>query len=121
MIPAGVQVFVALEPVDMRFGIERLSGMVRERMGYEARSGALFVFLGRRRHLVKILFADATGICIFAKRLDSGVFSLPAATAADATHVEVDESTLDALLDGLALVPSAESFPAQRPRKIRIH
>ena len=33
MIPAGVQVFVALEPVDMRCGFERLSGMVRERMG----------------------------------------------------------------------------------------
>ena len=57
MIPAGVQIFVALEPVDMRFGFERLSGMVRERMGYEPRSGALFVFVGRRRQLVKILFA----------------------------------------------------------------
>ena len=72
MIPAGVQVFVALEPVDMRFGFERLSGMVRERMGYEPRSGALFVFLGRRRQLVRILYADATGICMFAKRLDAG-------------------------------------------------
>lgn len=50
MIPAGVQVFVALEPVDMRYGFERLSGMVRERMGYEPRSGALFVFVGRRRN-----------------------------------------------------------------------
>ncbi len=48
MIPAGVQVFVALEPVDMRCGFERLSAMVRERMGYEPRSGALFVFVGRR-------------------------------------------------------------------------
>ena len=38
MIPAGVQVFVALEPVDMRFGFERLGGMVRERMGYDPAS-----------------------------------------------------------------------------------
>jgi transposase len=57
MIPAGVQVFVALEPVDKRFGFERLSGMVRERMGYEPRR-SLFVFVGRRRQLAKILFAD---------------------------------------------------------------
>lgn len=106
MLPAGVQVFVALEPVDMRYGFERLSGMVRERMGYEPRSGALFVFVGRRRQLVKIVFADATGICVFAKRLDSGVSSLPARPSADATHVEIEEATLDALLDGLELQSS---------------
>jgi transposase len=121
MIPAGVQVFVALEPVDMRFGFERLSGMVRERMGYEPRSGALFVFVGRRRQLVKILFADATGICVFVKRLDAGVFSLPAAPATDAPHVEIDEATLDALLDGLALVPESESERPSRARARRVH
>jgi len=121
MIPAGVQVFVALEPVDMRLGFERLSGMVRERMGYEPRSGALFVFLGRRRQLVKILFADATGICVFAKRLDSGVFSLPTAPAAEASHVEVDDATLDALLDGLALSPSPAVSPSRSARRPRIH
>lgn len=123
MIPAGLQVFVALEPVDMRFGFERLSGMVRERMGYEPRSGALFVFVGRRGQLVKIIFADATGACVFAKRLGAGVFSLPVAPAADASHVEIDEATLDALLDGLALTPSSEVPPPKprRARRPRIH
>ncbi|HMI82532.1 MAG TPA: IS66 family insertion sequence element accessory protein TnpB [Polyangiaceae bacterium] len=121
MIPAGVQVFVALDPVDMRFGFERLSGMVRERMGYEPRSGALFVFVGRRGQLAKILFADATGLCVFAKRLDSGVFSLPPATAAGTSHVEIDERTLDALLDGLALAPSSASGAPRRSRRPRIH
>ena len=71
MIPAGVQVFVALEPVDMRFGFDRLSGMVRERMGYEPRCGALFVFVGRRRQMVKVLFADATGICVLSNQPSS--------------------------------------------------
>ncbi len=46
MIPSGVQVFVALGVVDMRYGVERLSGIVREQMGYEPRGGALFVFVG---------------------------------------------------------------------------
>jgi transposase len=114
MIPAGVQVFVALEPVDMRCGFDRLSAMVRERTGYEPRCGALFVFVGRRRQLVKILFTDATGTCVFAKRLDRGVFSLPASPAADSSHIEVDEATLDALLDGLELTPSTEPCTRRR-------
>jgi transposase len=119
MIPAGVQVFLALEPVDMRFGFDRLSGMVRERMGYEPRCGALFVFVGRRRQLVKILFADATGTCVFSKRLDEGAFSLPPSPSADATHVEIDDATLDALLDGISITPDGGHVRASSPRRRR--
>jgi transposase len=119
MIPAGVQVFVAIEPVDMRFGIERLSVLVRERMGYEPRGGALFVFVGRRRQIVKVLFADATGVCVFYKRLDRGLFSLPAPPAADATHVEIDESALDALLDGIEIEPTGGSPAGSSRRRVR--
>lgn len=118
MIPSGVQVFVALGAVDMRYGIERLSGIVREQMGYEPRGGALFVFVGRRRQIVKVLFADATGVCVFYKRLDEGTFCLPAA-AADATHVEIDESTLDALLDGIRIAPEEEPSMAPTGRRAR--
>jgi transposase len=121
MIPSGVQVFVALGVVDMRCGVERLSGIVREQMGYEPRGGALFVFVGRRRQIVKVLFADASGVCVFYKRLDEGTFSLPAAPTADITHVEIDESTLDALLDGIRIAPEREPPRApskRRPRRV---
>ena len=48
MIPQGVEVFVATEPVDMRYDMERLGGLVRERMRREPRSKrAVFVFVGR--------------------------------------------------------------------------
>ena len=47
MIPSGVQIFVALEPIDMRYSFDRLSGLVKEQIGYEARSGALFMFFGK--------------------------------------------------------------------------
>jgi transposase len=121
MIPSGVQVFVALGVVDMRCGAERLSGLVREQMGYEPRGGALFVFVGRRRQIVKVLFADASGVCVFYKRLDEGTFSLPAAPSTDVTHVEIDESTLDALLDGIRIAPEGEPTRAssrRRPRRM---
>lgn len=121
MIPSGVQVFVALGVVDMRYGVERLSGLVREQMGCEPPGGSLFVFVGRRRQIVKVLFADATGVCVFYKRLDEGTFSLPEAPAADATHVEIDESTLDALLDGIRIAPERESPRASRRHPRRAH
>jgi len=120
MIPAGVQVYVALEPVDMRFGFERLSGVVRERMGYEPRSGALFVFFGRRRQTVKIVFADGTGICVFHKRLDRGTFAILEAAAPGATHLEVEDATFEALLDGLEVstVSSVSTSSKKRPRRM---
>ena len=116
MIPAGVQIFVAVEPVDMRYGFERLSGLVRAQFGYEARSGALFVFVGKRRITLKILFFDGNGICLFYKRLDRGTFALPEAPAPGVGHVEVDDATLNALLDGLAIGPVEESTPRARRR-----
>lgn len=116
MIPAGVQVFVALEPVDMRYGFERLSGLVRERVGYDARSGALFVFIGKRRVTLKILFFDGSGTCLFYKRLDRGTFTIPDRPTEGATHLEVDDATLQTLLDGIVIAPTSPSSPVTPPR-----
>jgi transposase len=59
------------------------------------------VFFGRRRDALKVLFFDGTGMCIFYKRLDAGTFQVPDAPSADARHLEVDDATLGALLDGI--------------------
>ena len=67
MIPSGVEIYVALEPVDMRLSFDRLSGLAKEQVGYEARSGALFIFFGRRHDSLKILFFDGSGMAIFYK------------------------------------------------------
>ena len=117
MIPAGVQIFVALETVDLRYGFAKLSGLVREQIGYDATSGALFVFYGRRRDALKILFADGTGTCLFYKRLMRGTFRLPERTTPDARHVEVDDAALDALLDGI----DVEAAVTKKPRRRRVH
>ncbi|HSY23776.1 MAG TPA: IS66 family insertion sequence element accessory protein TnpB [Polyangiaceae bacterium] len=114
MIPQGVQIFVALEPVDMRYSFDRLSGLAREQVGYDARSGALFLFFGRRRDSLKILFFDGSGMCQFYKRLDAGTFGLPQA-GEGARHVEIDDATLEALLDGVQVEP-ARARKARRPR-----
>jgi transposase len=107
MIPSGVQIYVALEPIDMRLSFDRLSGLAKEQVGYEARSGALFVFFGRRRDALKVLFFDGSGMCIFYKRLDRGTFRLPTAPSATSRHVEVDDAMLEALLDGIDIEEKA--------------
>ncbi len=107
MIPHGVEVFVGLEPIDLRWSFDRLAGIVTERIGREARSGALFVFFGKRRDALKVLFFDGTGMCVFYKRLDRGTFRLPEPTDEGAMTVEVDERVLDDLLDGIDVQPRA--------------
>jgi transposase len=101
VIPHGVEIFVGLEPIDLRWSFDRLAGVVAERVGREARSGALFVFFGKRREAIKVLFFDGTGMCVFYKRLDRGTFRLPDALEEGATTVEIDERALDDLLDGI--------------------
>jgi len=107
MIPSGVEIYVALEPVDMRLSFDRLSGLAKEQVGYDARSGALFIFFGRRRDSMKILFFDGSGMAIFYKRLDRGRFQIPEAPSKTSRHVEIDDATLEALLDGVDVDKSA--------------
>lgn len=106
MIPHGVEVFVGLEPIDLRWGFERLSGVVAEQLGRNARSGALFVFFGKRRSALKVLFWDGSGLCLFYKRLDQGTFRIPTGPEG-ATSLLVEERVLDDLLDGIDLEPPA--------------
>lgn len=117
MIPHGVEVFVGLEPIDLRWGFDRLAGVALERVGRNARSGALFVFFGKRRTAIKVLFFDRSGMCVFYKRLDNGTFRLPETSTEGATTVVIDERALDDLLDGIDVEPSR----ARRTARVRTH
>ena len=102
MIPQGVEIFVALEPVDMRLGFERLGGVVRERMQREPRSKALFVFFGKRRQTVKVLSWDGTGVVLWYKRLDQGLFEVPRPAKTGDASVVVSEAAFEAIFAGLS-------------------
>jgi len=116
MIPHGVEVFVAIDTIDLRWSFDRLGALVAGRLGREVRGGALFVFFGRRRDAVKILFADDSGMCLFYKRLDRGTFRIPEPQGEGKPLVEIEERALDDLLDGIDLAP-AET----KPRARRLH
>ena len=114
MTPSGVQVFVALGPLDMRWLFDRLAGAALECVRHDARSGALFIFFGKRNYTVKVLFFDGSGMCQFYRMLDRGVFRLPEGCAPDARHVEFDECLLDALLGGVDLGDTPKPAPRSR-------
>lgn len=102
MIPHGVEVFVGLAPIDLRWSFDRLSGIVLERIGRDVRGGALFVFFGKRRDAIKVVFHDGSGLCLFYKRLDRRVFRVPEAREGQGEAVvEIEEGALEDLLDGI--------------------
>lgn len=113
MIAHGIPVYVALVPVDMRFGYERLGGLVREKMQAEPRSRALFVFVGKRGHTMKVLTWDGTGSIVIHKRLDAGKFELPRATSEGDQHVVVSDAIFEVIYKGVSTTP--------RPRPRRTH
>ena len=76
--PTGaVRVMVATKPVDFRKGAEGLAALVRESMTADPFSGAVYVFRAKRADRIKLIFWDGTGLCLFAKRLEDGVFRWP--------------------------------------------
>lgn len=85
----------------MRFGFERLGGLVREQMKREPRSKALFVFFGRKRQTVKILWWDGTGVVLIYKRLDRSLFEIPDSLTNEST-VMVSEAVFEAIFSGLS-------------------
>jgi transposase len=59
---------VATRPVDFRKGAEGLAALVRETIGADPFSGAVYVFRAKRADRVKLIYWDGTGVCLFAKR-----------------------------------------------------
>ena len=76
-IPQGVKVWIATGHTDMRKGFDGLALAVQERLKHDPHGGHLFVFRGRRGDLIKVLWHDGQGACLFAKRLEKGRFVWP--------------------------------------------
>jgi len=114
LIPPGVRIFIAAEPVDLRASFYRLATHVRATLNDDPRSGHLYLFLGKGRNLIKILFWDRHGYCIFAKKLETGRFRLLDHVPHGATRHEVDFATLTLLLEGIDL-RGARRRPQYKP------
>ena len=97
-LPAGTRVWLAAGRTDMRKGFDGLAAAVQERMAQDPFCGHLFVFRGRRGDLIKVLWWDGQGLCLFAKRLEKGRFVWP--SPADG-KVVITSAQLGMLLEGI--------------------
>ena len=101
-LPPSVKIYFATRLVDMRNGVDGLRAVVEQVLKRDPNEGHLFVFIGKRRDKLKILFWDRNGYVIHFKRLERGRFQLPAADE-NRTKVEMEPAQLAMLLDGIDL------------------
>src|SRR5437868_9526191 len=101
MLPSSVRILVCTEPQDMRRSFDRLAEVVRTQMGEEPQSGALFVFVGKRPTLVKVLWWERNGYCLLYKRLHRAFFVVPS-TEEGARAIRIDATALKQLLTKIA-------------------
>ena len=105
MIPLSshVQVWLATGHTDMRKGFDGLALLVQETLKRNPHNGHLFVFRGRRGGLIKVLWHDGQGLCLFAKRLERGRFVWPSTAPRDGADrtVTITAAQLGYLLEGI--------------------
>jgi transposase len=82
----------------MRKGFNGLSALVQTALEDNPFCGHLFVFRGRRGDLIKVLWWDGDGLCLFAKRLERGKFIWP---RAEDGKVSLTRAQLSMLLEGI--------------------
>ncbi|WP_339426767.1 IS66 family insertion sequence element accessory protein TnpB, partial [Pseudomonas proteolytica] len=97
-IPSGTQVWLATGHTDMRKGFDGLALLVQQTLKRDPHGGHLFVFRGRSGGLIKVLWHDGQGMCLFAKRLEEGVFRWP---KIEDGVMRLSAAELSALLEGL--------------------
>lgn len=92
------KVFIHKDPVDMRKAINGLSEIVQlENIG-NLMEPHLFVFSGRRRDVIKILYFDKSGFALWMKRLEKDKFPWPKKFTESVVAVTPEQ--LSWLLDG---------------------
>jgi transposase len=100
LLPSGVRVHIALGATDLRKGLDGLAILVQEVLKQDPFSGHLFAFRGRKANLIKIVFWDGTGLCLFTKRLEDGRFPWPGADELGDT-VALTSEQLSMLIAGI--------------------
>ena len=98
-VPASTRVWLAAGVTDMRKGFNGLAALAQDVLKQDPFSGHLFVFRGRRGDLLKVIWFDGQGACLFSKRLEKGRFVWPSATTGKVTLTPAQLSMLLEAID----------------------
>jgi transposase len=96
--PGNTQIWIAAGVTDLRRGFAGLSALVQTKLEKSPMSGQVFIFRGRRGDLVKLIWFDGDGLCLFCKRLERGKFVWPQASEG---VVSLTRAQLSMLLEGI--------------------
>ncbi len=97
-LPPSTRVYLACGTTDMRKGFDGLAVLVQQVLEQSPHSGALFAFRGKRGDLIKLLWFDGQGMCLFSKRMDRGKFVWPVTKTG---KVSLTSAQLSMLLEGI--------------------
>ena len=97
-VPTNTKVWLAAGVTDMRKGFNGLSALAEKVLKQNPYCGHLFVFRGRRGDLIKVIWFDGQGACLFSKRLEKGRFVWPSATNG---KLSLTPAQLAMLLEGI--------------------
>jgi transposase len=97
-VPSNTRVWLAAGVTDMRRGFNTLAAQVQACLAEDPFCGHLFVFRGRRGDLLKIIWWDQQGACLFSKRLERGRFVWPSAKNG---KVSMSAAQLAMLMEGI--------------------
>lgn len=95
-------VYLCLDPTDMRKSFDTLAALVREHLKGDPQSGTWFVFRGKRGDRLKVLYWDRDGYALWQKRLEAGTFEFPKVIG-EAAGVTISATELSLILGGVAL------------------
>ena len=101
----GMRVFLRVGVTDMRKAINTLSILVQSDMNMDPFEKSLYVFCNRRRDIMKILYWDNNGFCLWEKRLEKHHFRWP---LCEREVLEIDNLRLGWLLNGLDITRAHE-------------
>ena len=110
MMPTATQVWLVVEPIDMRAGIDGLSQRIQNTLGRSPCDGNAYAFRNRRQNRLKLLIWDGTGVWLCQRRLHRGHFVWPRADT-PVLHPQRRTVAMARHRRGLATLGSAAAGP----------
>lgn len=97
------RILLCTDPTDMRRSFNGLSALAKNKLEENPLEGQYFVFVNRRKTMMKVLYFEPSGYCLWSKRLEQGLFPMPSSSTG---RRWLSWSDLQLILDGIEVQKS---------------